>query len=239
MNSLIYDIVIAAVLLLTVYLGWRKGLILSVAGLLSVFVALLGAAWFSNLLTVPVSHLILPGVEKAIRGYVEIAASSASKELGALGGGELLEYLRESPVLRGFAEAVKEALGTDAVQSVNELIAAAAEYVAMKLVHAVLFVLIFVVVLILWSVLAHTLDFASRLPVLNTMNRLGGAVFGLLKGGLLVFIVVWLLGDRLASPEVMEKTKLLRFFATVNPVELIGRLGRPDELKLPNGIRIF
>ena len=69
---------------------------------------------------------------------------------------------------------------------------------------------------------SHLLDLAFRLPVLNTLNRLGGGAFGLLKGVLVVFVLVWLMRcfALLPAQEELAQTTLLRFFANTNPLTL-------------------
>lgn len=85
-------------------------------------------------------------------------------------------------------------------------------------VHAVLFLLAFVLILILWHILARVLNLISKLPVLKTMNKLGGFVFGVLQGLLVVFLCIWVLRLLMTAcvvtiPEaVIEESILLKFF---------------------------
>ena len=60
MSYIVYDIGIAAVLLFFVWLGYRKGLVLTLCSLLAVFVALIGASFLSNALAEPVAKAIEP-----------------------------------------------------------------------------------------------------------------------------------------------------------------------------------
>ena len=54
---------------------------------------------------------------------------------------------------------------------------------------------------------------------------LGGAL-GLVKGALLVFLAVWVLQklQLLVTPELVDKTVLLKFFARNSPIDLIAKL---------------
>ena len=97
---------------------------------------------------------------------------------------------------------------------------AIAEYVALQIARMVIFLAAFVVILLLWTLLSRALDLAFRLPVLSTLNSWAGAGVGLLKGGLLLFVAAWLLGDFL-PPEAVQGTVLLRFFCTTSPLSLI------------------
>ena len=55
MNYLIYDAVIALVLLFFFWRGYAKGFVLTLCSLLAVFVALIGASFLSNALAEPVA----------------------------------------------------------------------------------------------------------------------------------------------------------------------------------------
>jgi len=73
-------------------------------------------------------------------------------------------------------------------------------------------------IMILWSILSHALDLAFRLPVLSTLNRWCGGVLGLLKGGLIVFILCWLLKGSYLPQDAIQNSYLLNLFCTVSPL---------------------
>ena len=70
------------------------------------------------------------------------------------------------------------------------------------------------------------LDLACKLPVLSTLNHWAAPPLGLVKGGLIVFILCWLLRGSLISQEAVEGTVLLRFFCTHTPPLLAPLLFR-------------
>ena len=55
MPCVVYDIAIAAILIFFIWLGCRKGLVLTLCSLLAVFVALIGATFLSDALAGPAS----------------------------------------------------------------------------------------------------------------------------------------------------------------------------------------
>ena len=57
-------------------------------------------------------------------------------------------------------------------------------------------------------------------------NALLGGALGLVKGALLVFLAVWVLQklQLLVTPELVNKTVLLKFFARNSPIDLIAKL---------------
>ena len=70
MTYFIYDAAVLAVLLLFVWLGYRKGLVLTLCSLLAVFVAFIGASILSNALAEPVAKAIEPVVASSIHDTV-------------------------------------------------------------------------------------------------------------------------------------------------------------------------
>lgn len=114
--------------------------------------------------------------------------------------------------------------------SVEEAVKTATNTVAEIVVRAILFLLCFILILVLWHILAKTLDLVARLPVLKTMNKLGGFLFGLVRGVLFLLVAAWILRcyptllDSLIPPETVEQTYLLHFFLNVKPLEFLASL---------------
>ncbi len=228
MNYIIYDLIIAAVLLFFFWLGYRKGFVLTLCSLLAVFVALIGASILSNALAEPVAKAIEPVVANSIHDTVssyyqrapEVGASSRDEAdwLAQLPVDELLEPLKESKAFKGFADAFQKAVDDKAADIVTHAAQELAHFVAVQIARMVIFAVAFVAVLIAWFFISHALDLVAKLPVLNTVNAWGGGAVGLVKGALIVFIAVWLLTDSYISPAAVESSYLLKFFATVSPL---------------------
>lgn len=224
MNYIVYDIVIAAVLLFFVWLGCKKGLVLTLCSLLAVFVALIGASFLSDVLAEPAAKAIEPVVAGSIHDTVtsyyqrapEVGATSQDEAdwLAQLPVDELLEPLQESKAFQGFADAFQKAVDGGVANAAQSL----AHFVAVQIARTVIFAAAFFAVLIAWWFLSRALDLVARLPVLSTVNAWGGGAVGLVKGALVVFIAVWLLRDGCIPPAAVEGSRLLQFFATVNPL---------------------
>lgn len=253
MNYLIYDVAILVVLVLFALWGRHRGLILSIFSLLALLVAIVGGLIVSNLLTPTVAGWVQPAVERTVASAVQSALpEEAVDALGSILPDDiptdntssenfsldaLQDYLDEAGLelpeqVQDFLERMdEEELSVLAEStSVEEMVSSAAETVTEAIVHIVLFLLAFVLILILWHVLARALDLVSRLPGLNAMNKLGGFLFGILRGALLLFVCAWLLqraqtfGTILIPSEAIEQSYLLNFFMTVNPLEFLTSL---------------
>ena len=227
MNYIVYDFIIAAVLLFFFWRGYAKGFVLTLCSLLAVFVALIGASFLSNALAEPVAKAIEPAIANSIHDTVSSyyqrspAENTSAQEddwLAQLPLEELLEPLKDSKFFQGFAEAFQKAVDDKAADIVAHAAQSLAHFVAVQIARTVVFALAFFAVLIAWYFVSHALDLVAKLPVLNGLNHWTGGAVGLAKGGLVVFIAVWLLRGSHIPPAALEGTYLLKFFATTNPL---------------------
>lgn len=234
MSYLIFDLVIAILLVLAVFQGYRRGFVLTLCGFLAVFVAFFGATILSNALAEPVSHAITPVIENQIsnsihetleeQGYqFEEPQPGQEEETPApedqFSLGQILNMMKDSALIQSFSDAIRGAVNDGVVEVTTSAAQTIASYIARELSRMVLFLISFVLVLVAWTLLSRALDLAFRLPVLSTLNHWSGAAVGLLKGGVLLFIACWLLRE-LFPAEVVEQSYLLKFFCTTNPLVL-------------------
>ena len=223
MNYIIYDIIIAAVLLFFLWRGYCKGFVLTLCSLLAVFVALIGASVLSNALAEPAAKAVEPVVAARIQEslaeaiqnteFVSVDGGVAEKpEEIALAG--VIQHLKETELFKGLADAFQKAVDDGVADAAQAL----AHFAAVQIARTVIFAIAFFAVLIAWSILSHTLDLVARLPVLSTVNAWGGGAVGLVKGALIVYIAVWLLRGSYIPPAAIEGSYLLRFFASASPL---------------------
>ena len=239
MNDLIFDVVILAVLALFVWLGRRRGFVLTLCGLLAMFVAFIGASLLSEMLSAPVAKLVQPVIESSVTQVLQESIDPGQWELEEPDPSEreleeesglpqlpleqALAALEGTQLYKMFGQSLHTALKEGALKMVSSAAAAIAAYLARELARMVLFLVSFVVVLLAWNLLSRALDLAFRLPVLSGVNRLLGGVIGLVKGMLVVFIAVWLLRGSL-DPAQVERTFLLRFFYENSPMSLLAMI---------------
>lgn len=251
-TAVIIDCIVAAALLGFLIYGACRGLFQTVAGLLIVIVALVGATAAARSLTPIATNLLRPVIESSITqrmddaiggepaadvppqtgdGYVkptipEIGqgtpdASQAADPLIRIQAGELLKMM-------GLDEAVTGPLSDKVEEKVREtgvsIAMAVVESVMESIVYMILFVLSFLLLTLLLRLVAKAMDLAMKLPGVHALNGLGGAAVGLAEGVLLVFLAVWILRCFNVSfeTELVEKTHLLKFFATRSPLDLIS-----------------
>lgn len=216
MEKYFADIVIAAVLLLSVLLGAHKGLVKSLAGVVILVAALVGASFIADALAEPVAAWMGPMLEQHIQeNLTGTDTADVESMLTALqfGGGELQKMVED--VLQTVQETGSSLL-TAVVDSVTHSIAYAAVYVVSFLA----------LLLALWLLVQPLNLAATKLPVVKTVNALGGGVLGLVWGALLVFLAVWamLRFGWVLTAEMVADSRLLYFFANNSPLSLLARL---------------
>ena len=225
MSFVIFDVVILILLLLTAWKGYRRGFVLTLCSLLAVFVAFIGATVISSQLARPMSRLIQPALERSITQVLE------EQTHAVLPPPETSEASQPPALSDAFSgeegqEGEEDWLAQLPLHEVLDALQASSLYqhFIQPIQDAILFLVSFALVLLLWLLLSRVLDLACKLPVLSTLNHWSGAALGLVKGGLIVFILCWLLRGSLISQEAVEGTVLLRFFCTHTPLSLLAPL---------------
>ena len=217
------DIFMAAILLLALVLGIRQGFLQSLARVLIVVAALLGAAWLADHLADPAAKWLEPvlteKIEQRLSGQ-DTAAAEGDPSLAAAGILETFGFSGDT--LDDMVRSV-----TDKAQEMGQtLLSAVVSTVLRTVAYAVVYLVSFLLLLLLLRLLLAPLHLFTKLPVVHGVNALLGGALGLLKGALLLFFAVWLLRrlQIFVTPELISQTYILRFFAEHSPMELITSL---------------
>lgn len=222
MTPIMLDILIVAVVALFAFLGWRKGLILTLCGLVAVFVAYAGATFVSRTFSGEIAGILQPAIQNQIEERLEDAIRHTEylspdgdvalrPEDVTLSG--VLDALERSQLFSGMQKMLADAVHDGLVKVTSDATSAIAAYLSLQIAQTLLFYLTFFLVLIAWTLLSHALDLACRLPVLSTFNAAGGLVVGLVKGAVIMLAVVWLLSLMgIISDETVQQTYLFRLY---------------------------
>ena len=136
--SLFADILVLAALVAAAWLGARRGLLKSLAGLLIVLVALWGASWAADHLTEPVAQWIEPRVTQRVERKLE--------ESHAADAGQMLQaFSFRGSGLQKMLDAVHQR-----VQQTGEtVIRAVAQSIARSVAGTAVYVVVFLILLVL------------------------------------------------------------------------------------------
>lgn len=252
MLSYVFDIIIVVVLIFFAWRGAKKGLILTLCGLVGIFVAFFGARFISGRFYQPFANIIEPGIYQAVSGAEEEQSSSLSDdpepdasalpddpepdasaapdttEPGASTSNaldELLDAIHNAGLFSGFADFLDDAVNDNALQQPGSRTAAQilADYLADLVSKAGLFAVSFLLILLIWFLVGHALDLAFHLPILSVVNRVGGLILGLVKAALLVIVLVWL-GQLAGLVPAEPDTPVLSLFTIQGLRQFLDRL---------------
>lgn len=226
-----YVLILVILIIATAALiGWKRGLISVIFGLVSMIAALILATIFG------------PKLSDLIQTKTEVKAKLAVKLSETL---KLDELALEFPDGEGFMEKLElptvltDMLHTEGLSeklNLNNLAETASTKVAESISNflaglalaAVCYIIVFLVALIILNCLRGVLNIFSKLPLLKEANALGGLVLGLVQGILIIWILFAVVtvfsgtGFGQAVLDYINDSELLSFLYTNNiPMKFI------------------
>ena len=188
--SIIIDIVIIAIILFCLYRGYKKGLV----GLAFSIVSFIAALIIAFILFVPVSSFVIDNTEFDNNIKNAIVSNFNSEEQTENGESNFITtYINEQ---------IDEAKG-----KTLDIVASEISELCIK---GIVFIALFIVARIALVFVRVIADLIAKLPILNQFNKIGGIIFGLLKGFVITYGVLAIL--LLVSPMFNEST----FFKELN-----------------------
>lgn len=224
----VIDITLLIIIAMCTWQGYKRGLIGGIASLLAIVVALFGG----SLLSSAYSQEVVPALEPFVDGFVD---SQANREavLENLGYGQselsLNDILAQDSSLRpdyayecllnvGVFSRSAEKLALESVALSNET--------GMNMTDAVVYVICstatyvsgltlgFLLILIFLVAVANVGNLSMRLPNMEAVDEVGGAVLGFVKGFVFCVLLSWLLSflGIIIGRDTMDNSTLGRFF---------------------------
>lgn len=176
--SIIVDIIIVAIILLSTFLAYRKGLIT----LAIQFVAVIIAVILTLLLYKPVSNLVIN-----VTGIDEMIQDAILKEA--------------NDIMTNGEENANQVVET--IQ--NNMLPETARTISINIIEGVVILILYVAIRIALKFVTALANLVSKLPILNQFNKLGGIIYGILRGLLIVYIMLLLVN---LSGEIEPQNKV-------------------------------
>ena len=187
----IVDIVIIAILGLSVLVGLYRGFISSVASMGSCLISLGLSFWLSPKLAAAIQNN--PEILKTLVSYTDAATkigdqTLASTSVASLTQGTIMDILNKVSL----PAPLNTLLQSNLENKVFGVTADVGSYVSQTIVGAILnvicFILCFVVLMLVLHFLLNFLKVVFKFPVLKQLNAIAGGALGLLRGVLLCFV---------------------------------------------------
>jgi uncharacterized membrane protein required for colicin V production len=221
-TGFLIDLLLIAALAFCVWQGFRKGLILTVAGVLIIFLSAFLAGKAAAAYAQPVSERLYPIMSWIADDAIDEATRQRGRVNELSGIREITDAARGTFEVLGISELETDAM-VDRVlaalasteQTVHETISLTVLYVAS---YALICLFAFILFMVGFTLLIHFLAAVFKLPVLNLIDKIGGSAAGLFYGLLILSAVGWAVRylGIIASPELVENTGVLRFFVNNN-----------------------
>lgn len=181
-------IVVAVLLLLLFCMGYRRGFIKEIVSTFFVILAIV-VVWFINPYVntfIRENTPVYESVQKACVEFVsnqteEISSPDASQQKSIIDNLALPELLKKEIEKNNTADVYNYL----AVNTFTEYISG---YLAMAVVNGVAFIVSFVLATLMIRILTYALNIIASLPVIRGVNKAAGAVVGLVKGIIFVWI---------------------------------------------------
>ncbi len=226
--SIVIDFILVAILLLCTWNGFKKGLILSIAGVVGLIIAFIVAHVVSS----AYSYEFIPILDPIVGNMVDEAAAETTTEQdqGLYDDAYAdnpeadesyvfsAELLRKLGVPERYAqEIVDEVLGT-AENTSTAIRTAITSRLCELLAYALVFLIVFLLVVIIFSVISNVINLAFSLPGLRLLNDIGGTVLGFAKGFVYISLLAWVLScvTILVSSETLRNTYVLSWLMEHN-----------------------
>ena len=228
----ILDIAVLVILGLTVFFGYRRGFLQTVAQLIGCVAAFVIALSIST----PVANTVFDSfIAESVETRVEDSLNSVAdvpieEKLDAV----IAELPKPVGVLlenNAQLQATVDELGTSMSASVESLarslVQTVVRPVVVTLLQLLIFVLAFLILLLIAKLLVRVVKPIAKLPVIRQIDGTLGAVLGAVKGALFVCVLVSVLqliavaasDNGLITQSVLDSTMLVRYIANINPLK--------------------
>lgn len=202
------DLLLIIVFVTCVWMAARRGIFNAVSGLLGSLAGLIGAFLLTPRLQVFTVRLIRPFLNGVVRRAAE------SLELTDLLSSPVADETRDgfAALLQGLSVPQKlwDGLAASAQTAGEQVLDAAGKALAEQLAPVITFVVLFLAIQLGVRILCSLLSL--DLPILRSVNKLGGALLGAVTGLCMVAVLCW---------------GIMRF----SPAERIGLLNQPELLE--------
>ena len=173
--GIIVDIVIIAILALSVIMGYKKGLINVIFNIFAFLLAII----ITLVLYKPVSNIIIENTD--IQAKIETAIIENTK-------GE--ENKKEEKTENGIQKYIENTMQNAEEDAKSKAIEVVAKDVSTKCIEIITALILFVITRIILIVLKFLTETLANLPIVKQCNEIGGLLYGVIKGILIIYVIL-------------------------------------------------
>ena len=219
--SLIIDLILIAIVAFCAWNGYRKGFIMGISGILALIVAFYGAQIVADTYSQEFTSMLKPFVS----GVVDAAV--ADVQIGGEEGYDNEEVyevtydaLGNIGILKSAAQDIANEIAERVERTGQTMREEIVSVLCSKIAYVLTSVIVFLLILIVFTVIANILNLAFKMPGLEFINETLGALFGFAKGAIIVVAIAWVMRylGVLVDEDIVNKTILLEWLMEHNLV---------------------
>lgn len=173
--GIVIDLILVAILISSIALGYKKGLVGVIFNICAFFVAIVATI----VLYKPVSNFIINNTE-----IDDKIRNTIMEKYGAT------ETEDSTSKASGIASFIENTIQKAENQTRQEAVESLANEISIKAVQVAVALSLFIVIRILLIFLRFITESIAELPILRQFNGAGGAIYGALRGILIIYILV-------------------------------------------------
>lgn len=212
--SILLDLIIVGIIVLTTFLGYKKGLIGVAFKIVSFFIAIV----ITLILFIPVTNIIVDKTDwdERLENTIITTLSKSNIEENK----ELKEEDTNMPkvVVNYINSTIKEVVTT----TQNNLVEAVARDLSINIIKIATIVVLFIIARIALLFAKAIMEGIAELPIIKQCNEVGGIAYGIVKGILIVYLILLVISlivpmiNNQVILETIEKTMLCKFMYNHN-----------------------
>ena len=176
--GLLMDIILIAILVLTVIIGNKKGLINVIFNICAFLLAIV----ITIILYKPVSNIIIENTN--IKENIKTTIMNNNKNEATK------EESKDTNDIQKYIENTVQGAADDAKEKATETVA---ETIAIKVVEIITCIILFILTRIILILLKFVTETIANLPLIKQFNEIGGLVYGVVKGLIIIYILLTIL----------------------------------------------
>lgn len=175
--GILIDIIVVALIALSVFLGYRKGFIELSVKLLAFLIALV----ITLILYKPISNLIINNtqIDENIQNTILDKVNGNSTETENENSKTQENNTKESNIVENVANEMKA-----------EILPQAARDLSINIINAGIIIILYILIRIALKFVTVIANLVAKLPIIKQINKLGGVIYGLLRGLLLIYVIL-------------------------------------------------
>ena len=178
--AIIIDLIIVAILAISIFIGYYKGLTKSLIRILSFVVAIIIAAVFFK----PVSNLVIEHTEidDKIKSSIVSLVQDEVKEDG--------EVKEESNLPKALVDYINQSIQNAVTETKEAIVISVADTLTETIINVGVAISLFVITEIILLIISLASDLITKLPVIKQFDKTGGVIYGVIRALALIFVIL-------------------------------------------------